>query len=144
MAIVSTDDLKNIINFETEQLQNELNNYLVAQDNSFAGATSLNGGDPLIEFIKNKTTLYICHLGKASEVLEYKLERPDAPTDFSVDAEKTTATSITLNAIDGAEYRMDSKDWQDEATFDGLDPTQNIPSTPVSRLRKAALLLCRP
>nr|WP_129732948.1 fibronectin type III domain-containing protein [Parabacteroides goldsteinii] len=124
LAAVPEDAWKNVIDFEGEKLAVSVDYQVIAGTSlEDAGPVENKDGEALLtDLIDNSATLYIYHLGKVSEVLEYKLTRPDAPTDFSVDTKKTTVNSITLNVIDGAEYRMDSKDWQDEATFDGLDP----------------------
>ena len=48
------------------------------------------------------------------------LPRPDAPAQDLLASEEITETSITLKAIDGAEYSMDGSTWQDDPTFTDL------------------------
>lgn len=48
--------------------------------------------------------------------------RPEAPAQDLLAAAEITDTSITLQAIEGAEYSMDDITWQDSPTFTGLTP----------------------
>lgn len=57
---------------------------------------------------------------------------PDAP-DAPVVSGTPTANSITLTAIEGAEYSLDGVIWQDSPTFDGL--TANTEYTFYARLK---------
>ncbi|WP_455639429.1 GLUG motif-containing protein [Parabacteroides sp.] len=63
------------------------------------------------------------HDGKISETLKITLpSRPAAPSAAPVVSTKTS-TSITLQAVNGQEYKLGTNgNWQTEATFNGLAP----------------------
>ena len=72
------------------------------------------------------------------------LPHPDAPAQDLLASEEITETSITLKAIDGAEYSMDGITWQDSSTFNGLNSGTEYTfyirykETPVSGASKAS------
>lgn len=53
---------------------------------------------------------------QVSEIIKISQLAPSAPTMKS-----RTSTSITLNPIDGCEYRIDNGNWQDSNVFSGLN-----------------------
>lgn len=71
------------------------------------------------------TTLYLIvaptDSSFASDTLEVPIAAaPAAPA--APQAQQTTAASVTLKAVAGAEYRMGSGDWQASPVFEGLEP----------------------
>jgi hypothetical protein len=55
--------------------------------------------------------------GTVITTLKADQDAPDAPVSDNI-----SATSVTLKEIQGAEYKMDEGEWQDGASFTGLDP----------------------
>ena len=82
--------------------------------------TGLTPGTEYTFYMRYKET----ETANASEIVSVKISTikstvaaPDAPT-----VEEVTENSVTLTAVDGAEYSMDGITWQDSPTFTGLTP----------------------
>ncbi len=110
---------KDVIDFKGENWKDleDLDDYLIVAGTSLKEAKPLSEV-PLADLIGN-ATLYICHLGKASEVLEYKLERPDAPAGIT--ATTTEESGVLLTVLEDVEYSENGKEWKISSTFEPVE-----------------------
>ena len=131
-VILVAVEVANAIDFENEKVKDNTG-YEVATDLSFEAQTIVKNE---IILDKTYTTIYVRHKDgkegdKISDVIA--LSRPAAPTEFSEDEEKTTATSITLKATTDIEGRVieygkananepPTIAWQSSPTFGDLTP----------------------
>ena len=121
LEAVPADAWMSVIDFEGEKLKVSVDYQVIAGTSLEEAGPVENGyGEALLtDLIDNSATLYIYYLGKVSEVLEYKLERPDAPADITATTTENGSVQLTVQKV--LEYSVDESNWVTSSTFNDCE-----------------------